>query len=95
MSKQFKGSIDLTEIGNKVRAGHGAVKKSEKNGRQYLNITIWMNDEPDKYGNIGSIQIWDKATNETTYIGNYKEGAKTEPVTKAETTEDKSDDLPF
>ena len=51
MSKLYNGSICLSDIPK------DKVTTSEKNGKKYLNINVWVNDELDQYGNIGSIQL--------------------------------------
>ena len=80
MAKMLKISIDLTKVGELARANHGSISKSQKNGKQYLNATIWINDQQDQYGNIGSLSVWDKNSNQTTYIGNLKEQQQTAPA---------------
>ena len=47
--KLIGASIDLMKI-DKSRAIKG------KNGAMYYNIDIWINDEPDQYGNHASVQ---------------------------------------
>ena len=47
--KLIGASIDLTKI-DKSRIIVG------KAGAKYYNIDIWINDEPDKYGNHASVQ---------------------------------------
>lgn len=49
MSKLISISIDVTKI-DKAR-----LYKGEKG--TYLNADLWINDEPDKYGNDGSINM--------------------------------------
>jgi len=96
MNKPMHGSICLTDLGDAYKANHSAFNKSEKNGKVYANIAVWMNDEPDKYGNILSFQLNSKkdATDEKVYFGNAKlpEATTAKP---AETAKDKSDDIPF
>jgi hypothetical protein len=46
--------------------------------RVYVDAIVWENDEPDQYGNIGSVQVsLSKADRESgkkgAYIGNIKE----------------------
>lgn len=65
MSKLLTGSIELTKIDK--------TKIVEKDGRKWLNITVWLNDEKDKYGNCASIQISAKKDEPKIYIGNLKE----------------------
>ncbi len=49
MSKLISISIDVTKI-DKAR-----LYKGEKG--TYLNADLWINDEPDKFGNDGSISM--------------------------------------
>lgn len=73
MSQLFNGSICLSDIPK------DKITESTKNGKKYLNVVIWLNDEEDKYKNIGSIQVSQtKEERETEpkipkqYIGNFK-----------------------
>ena len=49
MSKLLNVSIDLTKI-DKSKIIEG------KKGGKYLNMTVWINDELDQYGNDVSVQ---------------------------------------
>jgi len=95
-NKPMHGSICLTDLGDAFKAGHSAFNKSEKNGKVYANIAVWMNDEPDQYGNILSFQLNSKkdAADDKVYFGNAKlpDGAKAAPAQKSNA---KDDDLPF
>lgn len=84
MSKQMMtGSLCLSDIPK------DKVFVSEKSGKKYLNIVLWVNEEPDKYGNHAAVQVGlTKEERESkakpVYIGNLKiQGAK--PI----------DELPF
>ena len=85
MSKLVLAKIDVTKI-DKAR-----LFKGEKG--TYLDLTIWINDEPDKYGNDIGIQQSTKKGDEKIYLGNGKfwDTEKTEP--KENPIEDQ--DLPF
>jgi hypothetical protein len=48
MSERINASICLTDLGDKARANHSAITTG-KNGKKYANITIWINDEKDKF----------------------------------------------
>jgi len=95
MSQLFNGSICLSDILKEK------VTTSEKNGKKYLNINIWLNDEPDQYGNSLSINISQSAEEreqkaKKVYIGNAKkyearQTAAPLPTPKLEDT----NDLPF
>jgi len=56
MSKRFYGSICVSEIVELAKRKHSAFTKAD-NGKIYANVTIWLNDEPDKYGNVMAIQL--------------------------------------
>ena len=92
MSKLLTGSIELTKIDKS--------KIVEKNGRKWLNISVWINDEKDQYGNIASIQISAKKDEPKIYIGNLKEFEQSRPVPEStpipETNNsDPGDNFPF
>ena len=83
MSKLLKGKINLSNI----KKEH--LFKGEKG--TWLDIDIWINDEPDKYGNIAGIkQTYKNGENyEGHFIGNAKEwkSKESKPAEK--------DDLPW
>ena len=64
MSKLVFAKIDVTKI-DKER-----LFKGEKG--VYLDLNIWINDEPDKYGNDISIQQSTKKDEDKIYLGNGK-----------------------
>lgn len=65
MSRLFKGSINVSKI-DKTK-----LFKGEKGS--YLDVTIWLNNQEDKYGQIASIeQTTDKGADKI-FIGNLKE----------------------
>jgi hypothetical protein len=96
MGKPMQGSICLSDLGDAYKAGNSAFNKSEKNGKVYANIAVWMNDQPDQYGNILSLQLNSKkdATDEKVYFGNAKMPDGLKPQA-AQTPNAKDDDLPF
>jgi hypothetical protein len=102
MSERINASICLTDIGEKVRQGHSAVTIGKKNGKKYLNVTIWINDEKDKYDNDVSIQLNSKQESQEAegkvYVGNGKTNRLSAlPSTLAPTMASETDpkDLPF
>ena len=100
MSTLLNGSLCLTEILEKAKQSHSAFSKAA-NGKIYFNVSIWLNDEADKYGNTCGIQLNSKKDNRDAegkvYIGNAKPSQNTasvpEPVTADEIPD--SDSLPF
>jgi hypothetical protein len=90
MSKLYLGSIDL----NKIKKEDIVTKDKEgnpfQNGAKYLNVSIWVNDEPDKYGNSLAVKTGGKEA--SYYIGNakeYKSNNQPQPDNAVD------DDLPF
>lgn len=101
MSQLINGSICLTDLIAKAKESHSSFSKAS-NGKIYGNITIWVNDEPDQYGNTVSIQL--NSTQEKreaegkVYVGNGKPAKKKdpEPVTASDASDLPDDsDLPF
>ena len=99
MSQLLSGSICLTDVLEKAKAGHSAFQKA-KNGKIYFNIAQWVNDEVDQYGNVSSIQL--SSTKEKrdeegkVYIGNCKPMPRAEPEPIDPVNDiPEPDDLPF
>lgn len=102
MSILLNGSLDLTLILEKAKEKHSAFSKSEKNGHIYFNITQWVNDEPNQFGQHSSLLLNSskeaKETEGKTYIGNAKkvEGSAQDPLNESTITELPAiDSLPF
>lgn len=102
MSQLINGSICLTDLIAKAKEQHSSFSKAA-NGKIYANITMWVNDKADTYGNTVSLQL--NSTQEKreaegkVYIGNGKPAKKKEPEPVAESDlagiDDGLDDLPF
>jgi hypothetical protein len=89
MSTLYTGSICVSDIDKSKLT-------QAKNGKLYLSVDIWMNDQADNYGNTGSISIRQskeerEAKTKKVYIGNLK------PVEKSNNTPTAQaiDPLPF
>jgi hypothetical protein len=84
MAQGFYGSIDFSKLLEQAKAGNKAFSKSE-NGKIYLNVRVYVNDEVDKFGNIASFQSNFKgATKEDKfYFGNLKESTPMEQPVQA------------
>lgn len=86
MSERINASICLTDLGMATRANHSAITTA-KNGKVYANITIWVNDEKDKFDNDVSIQLNSKQDQRESdgkvYIGNGKTARFVSPPTLA------------
>lgn len=91
MSQLINASIDLTLLYEMAQKGHSSIRRSDKNQHVYANMSIWVNDEPDQYGNHASISLnsakdhkdKDKAINpkgkDNCYIGSGKKAERKEP----------------
>jgi hypothetical protein len=91
----YFGSIDMSKLLEQAKSGNKAFTKNE-NGKIYLNVRVYVNDEVDKYGNCASFQSNFKgATKEDKfYFGNLKESTPLEiPVVEADIVD--ASDLPF
>lgn len=87
MSKLINAKIDVTKI-DKAK-----LFKGEKG--TYLDLSIWINSEPDQFGNEVSIQQSTKKGEAKIYLGNGKYYVpKEQPGQPAEII-DTADPLPF
>lgn len=94
MSKLLIGSIDLNKIDKSQIVTTDKEGNPFKNGAKYINVAVWVNDEPDQYGNHASIQMGGKENK--IYIGNLKEYRKEgTPVNMQPSDNSGDDDLPF
>lgn len=94
----FNGSIDFDYLMEGLKSGALSTYQSEKTGKRYININVYIDTEPNQYGSIGSISVPFKKENRTDkekrlYIANLK---RTEYKPKeAQFTANEYDDLPF
>lgn len=99
MAKLYYGSIDFSKLLELAKAGDKAFSKSEKNGKIYCNINVWVNDTKDDYGNDASIQtsFKDATKEEKVYFGNLKLSDYTgaQPLQEGSADIPEVDDLPF
>lgn len=107
----LNGSIDLTQLMAWAKEGKlGAFNRGQKNNHVYVNVTVWVNEEPNQYGHHASLQLnASKEHNESLngakpdkcYFGNLKKSDFGQP--KPVVADPKSnefdlgadDDLPF
>ena len=92
----FYGSIDFSKLVEMAKAGNKAFTKNE-NGKIYLNVKVWVNDELDKYGNVASFQSAFKGAEKEDkfYFGNLKESTPVEEKVEATDVNVDLDSLPF
>ena len=92
MSKLITASVDVTKLDK------GKLVKGKKG--TYANLTIWLNDEVDQFGNDVSIQqSLSKEERESgaakIYLGNGKTHNGQNAAPQQEAAENENEDLPF
>lgn len=99
--KFYTGSINLTELLENAKKGHSAFVRAES-GMIYVNVKMWVNEEPNQYGKHASIQLNPKqdSQEQSVYVANFKHQDKKGPeqVTAQEMDDvvnDFEDDLMF
>ena len=88
MSRLLRAKIDVTKI----------IKSYLFKGKKgtYLDLTIWINDKPDQYGNDASIEQRVPKGADKNYLGNGKFFvAKSDPLDVNDQRPENPDDLPF
>lgn len=98
MAKLLVGSIDFSKLLEEAKKGNKAFSRAS-NGKIYINVNVWINEEKDTYGNIASLQssFKDATKEEKFYFGNLKEIEQKQPEPLSENSSDlpENDDLPF
>jgi hypothetical protein len=92
MSDRYLIKLDISKI-KELEPFYFHGKKAD-----YLDVTLWINDKPDNYGNIVSINHYNKETKEKTYIGNGKSAesiSRTENKQTGNIQEQEEEDVPF
>ena len=57
MSELFNGSLCLTDLLDFAKKAHSAYSRGKNNGKAYVSVQIWLNEEIDTYGNCMSIKL--------------------------------------
>jgi len=98
MSQLLYGSIDFSKLLELAKSGNKAFSKG-KNGKIYMNLNVWINDEADQFGNNASLQTTfkDSAKEDKIYFGNLKISERKEAEQLQENSNEIPDenDLPF
>lgn len=89
MNNLYLGSIDLNKIKKEDIVSTDKNGNPFKNGAKYLNISVWVNDKEDQFGNHISIKCGKKE--DSYYLGNAKKYEKN----NQSITQEVKDDLPF
>ena len=90
--KKYWGSINLDAIKEAIQGG---VQPFEGKKGKYLEVNVWVNDEPDQFGNSCSIQVYNKETKQATYLGNLKLSEFNAMPAGAAPAKSNEPDLPF
>lgn len=97
MSTRFYGSICITDLFDFANKKHSAFYKGD-NGKIYADVTVWLNDKEDKFGNLISAQLNPKKDfreqDGQPYIGNFKEAEKKQVSARDTNGLSLPDDLP-
>lgn len=88
-SESFYGSICVTDLLDQLQKKHSSFSRAD-NKKIYMSITVWLNEEKDKYGNTMSIQSNSKEGNTQEvkfYLGNCKKTVRKEnkPLSDSDT----------
>jgi hypothetical protein len=100
MNQSFYGSINITKLLEELKAKHSGFYKGS-DGKVYANVTVWLNETKDKYGNVMSIKINPskerKDIDQPFYLGNCKKSDGPKPISDNEVNDinlDEIDPLP-
>lgn len=95
-NRLFLGSICLSDLNEQAKKGNPAFSKAN-NGKIYVNVNLWHNEEPDQYENVAQIQIAKPkdSKEKSIYIGNFKLPKKKEPEPVLPSDIPDDDDMPF
>lgn len=97
MSQLLYGSLDFSKLLELAKKGDKSFSKHE-NGKIYLNVKVWINDEKDQFGNDASIQtsFKDASKEERHYFGNMKLSEPTQqPLQEGSDEIPEESELPF
>jgi hypothetical protein len=97
--KPFMGSINLTKLNANAKIGHSSFTRAGKDNDIFVNVTLWLNDEPDKFKNVMSVHLnpAKDSGDEKVYFANFKPSEALPPAPLEENASDipTDDDLPF
>jgi len=100
--QSYYGSIDVTTLLAQAKLPHSAFVRAGKQNKIFAQVTVWVNEEPDQYGNSCSIKLNSKdaemaKAEGNVYLGNLKksEAKAPEPVESNAAELEIEDDLPF
>ena len=93
MAKRYWGSINLDQIKEAITSG---IEPFEGKKGKYVPVSVWVEDEPDQFGNSCSISMYNKDSKQSFYLANLKEAEQQGSFQQAQQTQAPSKpDLPF
>lgn len=100
--QSYYGSIDVTTLLAQAQLPHSAFIRAGKANKAFAQITVWVNEEADQYGNYVSIKLNSKdaemaKAEGNIYLGNLKksEAKAPEPLEAGAADIPNGEDLPF
>lgn len=96
--KPFMGSINLSKLLANAKIGHSSFTRAGKDKEVFVNVTLWLNEEPDKFKNVMSVHLnpAKDSGDEKVYFANFKPSEALPPRPVEAGSEDFDEtDLPF
>ncbi len=75
----FQTQVNFSKLAKYVEENKDKLY-TNKDGESFVSLNVWINEQPDQFGNLGSVQINTPKDQKKIYIGNFK---------------DKKDKIPF
>lgn len=98
MAKLFKAYISVDALLDAIKTKHSSLFTG-KDDKQYLSVSVWLNDKVSEFGTIGNINLDVAKDSDEKHIkiANLKEVERKEPKGELPTPGQKSleSDLPF
>ena len=91
MAKRYWGSINLDSIKEAIASG---IDPFEGKKGKYVPVSVWVEDEPDRFGNSCSVSMYNKESKQSFYLANLKEGENSTGSGSSQPVK-KEPDLPF
>jgi len=95
-NRLFIGSICLSDLNEQARKGNPAFSRGN-NGKIYVSVNLWHNEEPDQYDKVAQIQISKPkdSKEKSIYVGSFQLPKKKEPEPILPSDIPVDDDMPF
>lgn len=92
----YYGNINLSKLITALKNQHPSAFKSEKTGDIYINVNLFISENPDQFKNHGSICTSQKVEDKEKgfYFGNFKK-SEARVISQDDLNNLNVDDLPF